>query len=199
MNLSKQHIPGLALAIELARVHQGSDLESMLSAVMLQAEQSLDSSYQELLAQIDALNEEIEPLRKDAEEKALQEARANRLEYIVDLLFPSYSPFIPEAEIPIRHPARSWWWNGASLIEHEHRRECIRIEVSSYVGGGNTDTFECDIPNSWMDAEDPKTMIYAWCIEEKAKINAASKAKEIRDAQYAIEQNAKRLAQLTGK
>lgn len=195
MIIEKHHATGLQLAIELLNSKGAVELEPLRNALT----QSLKAdalSYSELFNKLVDMEARLTPLaRKQAflDAQCLQE---DRISAIVDILFPSYNPFAEEAETPMRHPEREWWWNGASLESSSVDGSWIWLKVTSYVGGGEYDIFECQVPSDWLDLEDPKEVIHEWCLREAAKMNEKLKKERLNKAQAEMEMKKIQLSQL---
>lgn len=93
-----------------------------------------------------ALLDELSPIYAEHMERVVAQARRERLECIVAILFPTnYATNRrsgqTEAERPLIHPEKDWWWNGASMKDFEERTDgSAEVTVSSYVGGGKPKT-----------------------------------------------------------
>lgn len=125
---------------------------------------------------------------------------SERVQLIVDLLFPSYNGRLDEADKPIRWPAKAWWWNGAAIKElDEQANGDVVVTVRSYVGGGETDTLkDFSISKSWLEAPDLATAIHQACLEEKARLKGTQRAKDLAAAHRDAAAASARIAELTG-
>ena len=199
MNIDKHHLSGLTLAIALMDQNtEGLALRARLQAAIDKAQAAEGNTYEELehlLAQQNEALEHYHQMDRQAEQERLME---DRIELIVDTLFPNYNAVaLKEEEYPIRHPEKEWWWNGASLIEsYITHKGNLHLEVSSYIGGGENETFECEVPAQWLELEDPTETIHKWCLDRSCAMSEAKRQRDIREAQAEIQRQAARLSQL---
>ncbi len=199
MKIEKHHCAGLALAIHLAE--QSADTATLT----VQLKRALDAArtaeglaYEEILEKLAEQENELEGYREQERIANQERLMAERTERIVDILFPSYhKASMKKEERPIRHPEKEWWWNGASLIESyiTHQGK-LHLEVSSYIGCGENERFECEVPAEWLELEDPTKAIHRWCLERSSTMREAKRQREILEAQAEIQRQASRLAQL---
>lgn len=108
----------------------------------------------------------------------------NRLEAIVDIMFPRYSTAsvtYGHAAKPLIHHLKNWWWNGASIDRDtvEEYGDQTRVMVSSYVGGGSYDDVTISFPTEFIDLPEDQLVqtVTEWIINEN-KIAEDKKAKE---------------------
>lgn len=173
----------LALDQELARLEQ------------------LSVRMREMAGLADDERELLEELVRGHVESTRQAWVDERLEKVVDLLYPSHDRRgRSEAEKPVRWPDHDWWWNGASIKSRTERHDGdFIIDLSSYVGGGETDTIEgFIIPKAWVYADDIITVIRGACITERARREGVKRAQDLAQAQWDAVAAAARLAQLQG-
>jgi hypothetical protein len=141
------------------------------------------------LKSFEDIMEELEPYREAAEEQERQRQREERLTAIVNLLFPKYDARWcdrhPEEKPPI-HPIRSWWWNGARLTDGEERGSLLRLEVTSYVGGGNMDDCTVGVPLKWLTSTSLKEDVFQWIGEETDRIKAEERNQAVASVQHEL-------------
>lgn len=105
----------------------------------------------------------------------------NRLEAIVDIMFPRYSTASGKAAKPLIHHLKKWWWNGASIDRDtvEEYGDQTRVMISSYVGSGSYDDVTISFPTEFIDIpEDQLVQIVTEWIVNENKIAEDKKAKE---------------------
>lgn len=144
-----------------------------------------------LQARITDLEEQLEPFLEQERERIAEQEFMDRLENIIDILFPKYFWNLPDSEKPIRHPEKAWWWNGGSLTQYSVAEDGnILVSVNSYVGGGNSDDFEFTIPAEWMKKDNIKEYLHVWCLKKQKRMDdekiAADLKKAIADNEYAL-------------
>lgn len=157
----------------------------------------------QLRIRVAELEAQLAPYLEADRLRELEQERAQRLEAIIDLLFPDYDARWcdrhPEDKPPI-HPAKSWWWNGAYQVDEDNgiqeRNGEIRVKVRSYVGGGETDDFECSFPVEWLQLDDPKPVIHEWIRAETVQLQQSKVANEIAAAKRTIAEQTEKLALL---
>lgn len=199
MNIEKHHLSGLSLAITLIeQSDEGTVIKAKLKKAIATAQAAEGMTYEELehlLAQQNEALEHYHQMDRQAEQERLME---ERIELIVDTLFPNYDAVsLKKEEYPIRHPDKEWWWNGASLIEsYITHKGNLHLEVSSYIGCGENETFECEVPAQWLELEDPTETIHKWCLDRSCAMSEAKRQRDIREAQAEIQRQAARLSQL---
>lgn len=143
---------------------------------------NFNSREQELL--IELVEEKIK--------KVVSEWRQERIEKVVRILFPGYDGRRPENEKPIRHPIKSFWWNGASISDiNENYDGSVNVNLTSYTGGGNSDELDdFHILKEWIEADDQETRLHNYCIaitkENNQKANFQALAKAEQDALNAV-------------
>lgn len=105
----------------------------------------------------------------------------NRLEAIVDIMFPRYSTASGKAAKPLIHHLKNWWWNGASVKRDtvEEYGDQIRVMVSSYVGGCSLDDATISFPAVFIYLPEDQLVqtVTEWIINEN-KIAEDKKVKE---------------------
>jgi hypothetical protein len=119
-------------------------------------------------------------------------------EQAVSLLFPSWrGARVEEAKHPQWHE-KSWWWNGASIRSFDERANGdLVMELSSYVGGGETDTIEDFVlKREWLEADDMAAVIRAHCEAGAARRAGRRVAQELANAQAEVAAAQARLAKL---
>ena len=121
-----------------------------------------------------------------------------RAEQAIALLFPTWrGGNIEKPTHPMWHE-KSWWWNGASIESLEPRANGdLDAKLSSYVGGGDTDTiYSLIIKKEWLDADDMPADIKAYCVAQAAQRERASADQARARAQAELAAAQARLAQL---
>lgn len=202
MNIEKHHLSGLSLAITLIdQSVEGKAIKAKLIEAIATAQAAEGMTYEELEHLLAQQNDELEQyheMDRRAEQERLMEERTER---IVDTLFPNYNRVaMKKEEYPIRHPDKEWWWNGASLVEsYITHKGTLHLEVSSYIGCGENETFECEVPAQWLELEDPTETIHKWCLDRSSAMSEAKRQRDIREAQAEIQRQAARLSQLQSK
>jgi hypothetical protein len=127
--------------------------------------------------------------------------RRARAEQAVNLLFPTWrGGRIEKPQHPQWHE-NSWWWNGASI---ESLEECangdLELELSSYVGRGETDTIHGFIlKKEWLDADDMDSVIKAYCEATARRLEARRTSEELARARAEAATAQARLARLQGR
>lgn len=202
MNIEKHHLSGLSVALQMLK--ESTDIQvikSQLLVAIQTAEAAQGFSYQELEQQLASQAEELEHYHEQDRQAEQERLMAERTERIVDILFPSYHKVgMKKEDYPIRHPDKEWWWNGASLLDsYITSKGTLHLEVSSYIGCGEHETFECEVPAQWLELEDPTETIHRWCLQRSAQMSEAKRQRDIREAQAEIQRQAARLSQLQGK
>jgi hypothetical protein len=93
--------------------------------------------------------------------------RRERLNQVIDILFPKYDARRPKETHPVRWAEKSWWWNGATIIESEENNDGgFTVKLESYVGSGEYDQLnDFNVPSEWIEADDIKTMLHALCLK----------------------------------
>ncbi len=140
----------------------------------------------ELEAEIVYLKELLQPYLDAEEAERKRQAWQDRLEYLVNLCIPSYSPVTLDARkepYPVRHPKTASWWNGASVTgSRVLSNGDICVEVKSYVGRNEYDDDEITLLKEWFDLKDPAPAIQEWCVKETARLTEARKEYVRREA-----------------
>jgi hypothetical protein len=127
--------------------------------------------------------------------------RRARAEQAVSLLFPTWrGGRIEKPKHPLHHD-KSWWWNGASI---ESLEECangdLELELSSYVGCGETDTIHGFIlKKEWLEADDMAAVIQAYCEATARRLEAKRTSEELARARAEAATAQARLARLQGR
>lgn len=133
-----------------------------------------------------------------------EEDRDLKLRFAVSTFFPAYDGrragefSYGSPGNPIRHPLRLWWWNGASIVDYSvNSGECY-VEVESYVGGGESDTFDFTFPSDWLDLPEEEMVetIQNWCVRKKAQKDEKDRIKAIKKAERDIIEANKKLSAL---
>lgn len=121
-----------------------------------------------------------------------------RVQAIVDVLFPSYRKTASEADEPLRWPEKDWWWNGARINElRELDNGDVEVDLSSYVGCGETDNLENFVlPRAWLEADDAQAVAAQACAQERARRDEAQRQQALADARAQAQRAAQHLAQL---
>lgn len=121
-----------------------------------------------------------------------------RVQAIVDVLFPSYRKTASEADKPLRWPEKGWWWNGACINElRELDNGDVEVDLSSYVGCGETDNLENFVlPRAWLEADDAQAVAAQACAQERARRDEAHRQQALADARAQAQRAAQHLAQL---
>lgn len=196
MNIEKHHATGLSLAIGLLEkdgAHQSARL--LRNAV----EKSLlhdAPSYEELQEQVTQMKKQLDPLLERQRFEHFQFIQDRRIEVIVDLLFPQYNGLASEEDKPKRHPEKAWWWNGASIEGSSVNGDFLWLKVSSYIGGGETETYECQVPSQWLDLGDPTQAVHAWCDEQQKALEEQGRKARLKKAQAELDHKTMQLSQL---
>jgi hypothetical protein len=140
----------------------------------------------------------LSELLTQEEDNESQRWLRSQAEQAVSLLFPTWRG--GRIEKP-KHPLwneKSWWWNGASIESLEERANGdLVLELSSYVGCGDTDTIEGFIlKREWLDADDMASAILAYCKAEAARKEGRRAAQDLANAQAEVAAAQARLARL---
>lgn len=131
-------------------------------------------------------------------ERQAQAWRHARAEQAIDLLFPTWrGGRIEKPKHPMWHE-KSWWWNGASIESLTERGDGdMDAKLSSYVGGGDTDTiYNFILKKEWLEADDMPAVIQAYCVDQAARRERASADQARAKAQAELAAAQARLAQL---
>lgn len=146
----------------------------------------------------DEERELLEALLANEQERETCAWRRERAEQAIDLLFPSWrGGRIEQPKHPLWHE-KSWWWNGAGIKSlRELVAGNIEVTLSSYVGGGETDTIDGFIlKKEWLEADDMPAVIQAFMKEEAARKEAKKAACELARAEADVVAAQARLAKL---
>lgn len=121
-----------------------------------------------------------------------------RAQAIVDVLFPTYRKTAQEADKPLRWPEKDWWWNGASIDElREQPNGGLEVDLSSYVGRGDTDRLEGFVlPRAWVEADDVQATAAQACVQERARRDEAQRQQALADARAQAQRAAQHLREL---
>lgn len=113
------------------------------------------------------------------------EWRQERLVEVIDILFPRYDGRRPDADKPIRHPEKAWWWNGATITESRDTQEDnIRVDLRSYVGGNEYDNLEeFEVLKEWLEADDMEAKLHKHCQQLTRTVNIKSANQRLREAE----------------
>lgn len=161
-----------------------------------------ETALQSRIAELEA---ELAPYKEAEAASILRAQRRDRAESIANALFPRYDSVYarrhPDEKPPQWHE-KSWWWNGVSVDFDESdiydAYGTASLSLSSYVGGGETDTTVVKFPAQWLGADSLSEPIAAF-IAEKSKERAAVKAAaEAVEAQRQIDAAKATLRRLTG-
>ncbi len=127
--------------------------------------------------------------------------RRERAEKIIDILFPEHYSQQPEEKKPIRHPAKAWWWQGASITDMTDPafNGNISVDVESHTGGGDYDKFTCTIFKEWLDVEDATELVHAWCKEHAIRVAQEEATEAAQKRAALIAQKERELKQLKGE
>lgn len=142
--------------------------------------------------------ETLDALFAGEHERQVQAWRHARAEQAIDLLFPTWrGGRIEKPKHPMWHE-KSWWWNGASIESLEERGNGdLDAKLSSYVGGGDTDTiYSFILKKDWLEADDMASIIQAYCLEQAAARERANADQARARAQAELAAAQARLAQL---
>ena len=111
----------------------------------------------------------------------------NRINKIIDILFPSYYYTTnPENKPPI-YPTKNWWWNGATpdidslhYFDNSLGEEYISIGVKSYICVGSYDVTDAIFPASFIDLpeDDVQSTVTEWLLNEIKEHKEKQKAKK---------------------
>lgn len=155
--------------------------------------------------EIERLQKELVPYHARDRVEAHNAKQSAKVEFVLDLLFPHNSYDKGGAPRELRHPEKYWWWNGWSLQEESEPNEVtgnISVEVESYIGGGENETYRFDILGEWIvpdDHEEIKALVHAWCRDQYEERVRADNEKKRRDAQHQIEHAQRTIDRLSGK
>lgn len=161
------------------------------------------AALQDKLPTLGLSEEESDILAELLSAKAAQEEEAwlrERAEAAVGYLFPTWrGGRIEKPKHPMWHE-KSWWWNGASIESMEScRNGDLEVELSSYVGCGETDTiYRFVLKREWLDAEDLEATIKAYCEAEFTRKETQKRAAELARAQSELAAAQARLQQMQG-
>lgn len=152
------------------------------------------------MALSEAEREILDNLLTAQQERELKAWRHSRAEEAVSLLFPVWRGGSIEPPTHPRWHEKSWWWNGASIKSLE---ECvngdIQLKLSSYTGGGETDTINRFVlKREWLEAADMPSVIQAFMAGEVARMEAQRTAHDLARAQADMAAAHARLAKLNG-
>jgi hypothetical protein len=143
-------------------------------------------------------HEILRELLSDEEDSVSRRWLRARAEHAVSLMFPSWrGARLEEAKHPKFHD-KSWWWNGASIRSLEERDNGdLVLELSSYVGGGETDSIEDFVlKREWLEADDMAAVIREHCEAEAARREGRRVAQDLANAQAEVAAAQARLAKL---
>lgn len=155
--------------------------------------------------EIEGLKNQLVPYHERDRVEAHNVKQKAKVEFVLDLLFPHNSYDKGGVPRELRHPEKYWWWNGWSLTEESDPNEVtgnIRVEVESYIGGGDNETYSFDILGEWIepdDNEEIKARVHAWCRESFKQRQQAEQDKQRKDAQRQIEEAQRTIDRLSGK
>ncbi|KVP96943.1 hypothetical protein WJ97_14070 [Burkholderia ubonensis] len=162
------------------------------------------AALQAKLPTMPVTNEErelLEDMLATQQERETHHWRRARAEQAISLLFPTWrGGRIEKPKHPMWHE-NSWWWNGASIESFEERGDGdIEVELSSYVGCGETDTIDGFIlKKEWLEADDMPAVIQAFMGGEATRKEAKQAAQEMARAQADVAAAQARLARLQGE
>lgn len=158
------------------------------------------TQIEELLAEIARLKEQLQPYL-DAEEAAnKQQALKDRIQWLVDICIPKHHGRAEEKNKPIRHPKTASWWNGATITDFQILSNGdIRVEVKSYVGGGEDDTDEIILLKHWLEIDKPIPVVHEWCLKETERLAEERREYFRQETARRIEALTKELERLGGK
>lgn len=146
--------------------------------------------------ELDFLDELIE----DQKVRETQEWRWERAEAAVHLLFPRHTSNRDNAPPALRWHEKSWWWNGGHL---KHMRVLsngdLSVDMQSYVGCGETDSFEgLILKKGWVEANDMAAAIQLFLQTEVERQQREELHNEMNEAQANLQAAQARLALLKG-
>lgn len=119
--------------------------------------------------------------------KMIRKWHSDRINAILNILFPVYKKTYPEPDEPVRWPPTSWWWNGVTvqeinLVEHDGPSR-YELRVQSYLGHDHFDSIEFVVPMEWVMIDNPKDFLHNVCREKKIEIERAELEKQRRFAE----------------
>ena len=138
--------------------------------------------------------EQLAPYLAAEVEASRLHARSERVLAIVDLLFPKFDAVQARRDpglLPPQWHDKSWWWNGVAVDWrdfHDPGTGALSVEVSSYVGGGDTEHIDIEIPSAWLEAADDQweTLVRGHITQQQADRAQAKAAREAAEAQRQI-------------
>lgn len=159
------------------------------------------------LARIAELEEQLAPFL-EAEAKTNERYRKKeRTEEICGVLFPSFNAVHARSnptEKPPQWHEKSWWWNGVRIAWDESDIESfgdlVTVELSSYVGGGESESTTVKFPSAWLAADvDWLSAANSFVAEKTAQRESAETARKAAAAERQIAEARDTLRRLTGK
>ncbi len=123
-----------------------------------------------------------------------------RAEEAVSCLFPTWrGGRIETPKHPMWHE-KSWWWNGASIEElAELSNGDVVLNLSSYVGCGDTDTlYGLVLKREWLEADDMPGMLNAYMASELERRNAEKQQQALARAQAELRAAQAQVTRLQG-
>lgn len=148
--------------------------------------------------------EQLAPYLAADVEAARLRARRERVQAIVDVLFPKFDAVQARRDpglLPPQWHDKSWWWNGVAVDWsdfHDPGTGALSVELSSYVGGGDTEHIDIDIQAAWLDAADGQwePLVRGHITQMQADRAQAKTAREVAEAQRQIASAREKLLRL---
>lgn len=155
--------------------------------------------------EIERMQKELVPYHQRDSEEAHNAKQKAKVSFVLDLLFPHNRYDKGGVPRELRHPEKFWWWNGWSLLEESDPNSVngnISVQVESYVGGGEEETYSFDIRGEWIepdDHEEIKARVHTWCRTQYAEMQQAEQDKTRKNALRQIEEAQRTIDRLSGK
>lgn len=163
------------------------------------------SNSQGAIAPVLGLDEEgaerLQDLLAAAQEQALDAWRRAKAQELVSHLFPVWPGFRrAHPSHPMWHE-KSWWWNGAQVEEVRERADGDwEADLSSYVGGGDTDTlYGVVLQKAWLQSGEAPAQIRAYCEQQVLQRERQTQQAHLARAQAELASAQARLNQLQRK
>ncbi|MFE1574355.1 hypothetical protein ACFIQG_21550 [Comamonas odontotermitis] len=158
-----------------------------------------------LQVRIVELETQLAPYLEAEAAAKLRAEKRERAEEIVDFLFPAFNAVAARSNPSTKPPQwheKSWWWNGVRIdwdgSDLGEGGSEFELNLSSYVGGGETEDIHIKLPAAWLTETNWKECAEAYRAERMKVRQRAETASKAAAAQRQIAEAQETLRRLEG-